>query len=73
MPRVKIKSFGWAASRNQLQHRLKFVVKIYIIIIIIIVIVIIIVVVVVLVILTVNVIVSSSFLFIPPTDVTQIT
>ena len=30
MPRVKTKSFGWAANRNQPQHRLKFVVKIYI-------------------------------------------
>ena len=28
MPRVKIKSPGWAANRNQLQHRLKFVVAI---------------------------------------------
>ena len=28
MPRVKIKSFGWAANRNQPQHRLKFVVTI---------------------------------------------
>ena len=27
MPRVKIKSFGWAANRNQPQHRLKFVIK----------------------------------------------
>ena len=32
MPRVKIKNFGWAANRNQPQHRLKFVIKkIYII------------------------------------------
>ena len=28
MPRVKNKSFGWAANRNQLQYRLKFVVTI---------------------------------------------
>ena len=28
MPRVKIKSPGWAANRNQPQHRLKFVVTI---------------------------------------------
>ena len=28
MPRVKNKSFGWAANRNQPQHRLKFVVTI---------------------------------------------
>ena len=27
-PRVKLKSFGWAANRNQPQHRLKFVVTI---------------------------------------------
>ena len=28
MPRVKSKSFGWAANRNQPQHRLKFLVPI---------------------------------------------
>ena len=28
VPRVKNKSFGWAANRNQPQHRLKFVVTI---------------------------------------------
>ena len=28
MPRVKNKSFGWAANRNQPQHRLKFMVTI---------------------------------------------
>ena len=28
MPRVKNKSFGWAANRNQQQHRLKFAVTI---------------------------------------------
>ena len=28
MPRVKNKSFGWAANRNHPQHRLKFVVTI---------------------------------------------
>ena len=28
MPRVKNKSFGWVANRNQPQHRLKFMVTI---------------------------------------------
>ena len=28
IPRVKIKSFGWAANHNQPQHQLKFVVTI---------------------------------------------
>ena len=28
MPRVKNKSFGWAANLNQPQHRLKFMVTI---------------------------------------------
>ena len=28
MPRVKNKSFGWAANRNQPQHRIKFLVTI---------------------------------------------